>query len=81
MYNNVEQWLLLGDVFMDDFIFCFFFPFSVLYTFSEMAMCYFIISHEKWKRKIKGLLKIHCQIQSLKNIVLTHLPPKGGPDI
>lgn len=27
MYNNVEQWLLLGDVFMDDFIFCFFFHF------------------------------------------------------
>ena len=44
---------VLGDMFMGDFVFFFFFP--VLYTFSGIAMCYFIISHEKYKIKIKNL--------------------------
>lgn len=30
IYNNIEQRLLLGDMFMDDFIFCFYF-FRFLY--------------------------------------------------
>lgn len=47
---------VLGDMFMGDFVFSSFF-FPVLYTFSGIAMCYFIISHEKCKIKIKSLLK------------------------
>ena len=47
---------VLGDMFMGDFVFFFCF-FPVLYTFSGIAMCYFIISHEKCKTKIKSLFK------------------------